>query len=343
MKNCFFFLAILTISCVEPIEIEVPGESPNILVIEGGVTTAEGPHRIEISRTAKYGDIFQGFIERETEAQVSIRDNSGEVEFLTEVFDGVYQTDSSFKATVGNSYSLQILTSDGSEYISSPEKVVAVPEIDSISLNYEEKISNNPLQPTTGIQVYSNFKDNQNEDNYYFWRYQGIFQVNANPELNLDPETGALAPLDCCATCWATEFGTSPNIFSDRANNGDLITRPVAFIEDDGVRFGTKYLVVVSQMSITPKAHDFLQLVEQQLSIKGDIFDPPPATVRGNIIKLNDPNASVIGFFRASDIRIDSVFINRESYPQFKQTSVIRGDCRNYTPNATTSEPSFWF
>lgn len=343
MKKSYLILLVIAFSCVEPIEVEIPDETPNLLVVEGGITTTEGPHRIELSNTAKYGSIFEGFITRETGARVSIRDNFGKVEILTEIFDGVYETSNEFKAVVGNSYSLQILTRSGTEYFSTPEEVVKVAEIDSLSVSFEEKISSNPLRPTTGIQVYANFSDDVDESNYYLWRYTGVFQVNANPELNLDPETGALAPLDCCETCWAREFGIAPNIFSDRANNGDKITRPVAFIEDDGVRFGDKYLVVLSQLSVTSKAYDFLQLVEQQLNIKGDIFDPPPATVRGNIINLDNPNESVIGYFRASDVRIDSIFIERKSYSEFVTPAVIRGDCRNYTPNATTDKPSFWF
>ena len=77
------------------------------------------------------------------------------------------------------------------------------------------------------------------------------------------------------------------------------------------------------------------------MSITGDIFDPPPATLRGNMVNLTNPDEIVIGYFRASDVSIDSMFLTREMLAEPRPLRKINDDCREYR-NGTTRKPVYW-
>ena len=59
------------------------------------------------------------------------------------------------------------------------------------------------------------------------------------------------------------------------------------------------------------------------------------------MINLADPNANVIGYFVASDVKRDTIFIGSDVIQVPQQERVINDDCR-VLPASTTTEPPFW-
>lgn len=102
----------------------------------------------------------------------------------------------------------------------------------------------------------------------------------------------------------------SVKFLDDKNSNGTVNAVLAAFLPDNGIRFRTRYMVVIHQLSISREAHAFFDLLNKQLSIEGDIFDPPPATIRGNMINLDHGEENVIGYFYVSNVSIDTVFIS---------------------------------
>ena len=100
-------------------------------------------------------------------------------------------------------------------------------------------------------------------------------------------------------------------------------------------------MIAIRQSSLTKEAFQFFDLLKNQLSIQGSIFDPPPATIRGNMINLDDPDVAVIGYFRASDVQADTLFIPRSDVEAPRQILEIRDDCRVFG-NSTIERPVFW-
>ena len=66
---------------------------------------------------------------------------------------------------------------------------------------------------------------------------------------------------------------------------------------------------IAQQRSLTKSAFQFFDLLQNQLNIQGNIFDPPPAKLGTNIINLDNPDEDVIGYFGVSDVSRDSLFI----------------------------------
>jgi hypothetical protein len=343
----FILLVVLIGSCVDPLDINID-EEVNVLIVEGSITTLSGPYNIRLSRSAKYGNIFEGFVRPEQRAKVSIRDSDGVSVSLSESSDGtgIYYTPDDFLAVAGKSYSLLITLANGTDYTSLPEKIKRATDILELSAEFTKTpLEGNKIQ--TGLKIYATFQDNPEEKNFLMWKNNGTYQTVTFPEnfLARDPLGGPAiipAPKECCVICWVHELADrSIRLFKDNNVSGNLITAQAAFIEDDGVRFTDKYLVRIEQHSLTREAFQFFQLLEAQISINGDIFDPPPATIRGNMINLTNPDDNVIGYFRASDVSVDSLFLTQEMLLERQPLVQINDDCRTFR-RGTTERPVYW-
>ena len=283
-KRILLILLTLIYGCIDPIELDI-SEEIRILVVEGFISTGPGPHRIKLSKSGKYGDLFKSVIRNEVRADVWIRDNVGNVTILKEVSPGWYDTPEDWHAELHKSYTLNIITNVGAHYISSPETVVPVAPIDSLILQYKKISTANPFAFLLGVEVFARFQDPPDSRDFYIWRNNANFSVN---------------------------------ILDDKNSNGTINTALAAYLQEDGEQFTNKYMVIVQQLSISKEAHAFIDLLKKQLSIDGDIFDPPPATIRGNMINLDRQEENVIGYFHASDVSIDTVFIDRRVLKDLK-------------------------
>ncbi len=343
----YIFIAVFLIcgltACIDELNIDTE-EKRNILVVEGIITSEYGPHKISLSKSAKYGSILDDDIKRELNATLWLRNEIGDQVFLTEGSSGNYYTPEDFKAKVGSEYTLSITLANGERYISSKEKVIPVPVIDSLIVVWEKQPSLSDIQFGSGMEVYSKWKDPEDEQNFYMWKTSGVYKINTRPDLHVGRDffgNPFSDPKDCCSECYVYETLGGLSIFKDNLTNGNEITQKVAYLEDDGGRFMERYLVILEQRSLTKSAFRFFDLLNNQLSIQGNIFDPPPAQIGTNIINLDKPDEEVIGYFAASDVSRDSVFIDNEQILERQPTRVINDDCRVLS-NSTTDIPPFW-
>ena len=333
-------------SCVD--ELNITTETAlRTLVVEGFISTEPAAHEIKLSTSAKYGSVFEDFPKKVERAKVRIRDDQGNQVFLTEFSPGSYLTPPGFQAEVGKAYTLLVTLADGSRFSSLPERVLPAPPIDTLLTVYKEIPTSNPVVFDHGVEIYAQWDDPASEQNFYWWQNSGTYLIETNPELYvaIDPASGVSFPdpKDCCAVCWVDETQGDPGLylFSDLNNDGSRLTRLAAVIMDDGGRYDDKYLVRIKQYALTKDAHSFLRLLEEQLSIDGGIFDPPPAIIRGNMLDLDNPEEEPIGYFFAADFSIDSVFIEKTSLLGRAPNLEIFDDCR-ILENSTDKRPDYW-
>ena len=338
--------SILTFSiygCIDELNIDTE-ERRNILVVEGGITSDFGPHQITLTKSAKYGSILEDNITREENATVWLRNELGDQVFLTEGSSGTYFTPANFKAKVGSDYTLSITLANGERYVSSKERVVPVPEIDSVVVVWKKQPSLSDIQFDSGMEIYSQWNDPEDEQNFYTWKLSGVYKINTRPDLHIGRNGFGNPfpdPKDCCAECYIYESLGGLNIFKDNLTNGNQITQQVGYIEDDGGRFMNRYMVILEQRSLTKSAFQFFDLLQNQLSIQGNIFDPPPAQIGTNIINLDNPDEDVIGYFTASDVSRDSIFIDNGQILEAQPVRQVNDDCR-VLEGATIEVPPFW-
>ena len=345
----FIILASFTLlvlpSCVDELDVTTDREIKN-LVVEGYVTTEPGPHEIIVSRSAKYGSVFEGFNRRETLATVRIRNSKGEQVFLEEIDPGSYFTPEGWKAEVGESYTLLISTRTGARYNSIPEEVLPAPELESLEVRYKEQASASDVLFEYGAEVYATFNDPPEEQNFYLWRNRGIYKLVSFPQNFVTVNffgTETPAPKDCCSDCWVTEYDGDPTLrlFKDFNFDGLSNTELVAFIKDDGYKYKEKYRISVDQLAISRSTYEFFNLINEQLSITGGIFDPPPSEIKGNILNLDEPDVEALGYFFAADVSTKSVFLDRSIIEEFRIEEQLNDDCR-VIDGASTIRPDFW-
>ncbi len=340
----FSFVIILLLgSCIDPVDIKTT-EEKNILVLEGFITTKAGPHYLKLSKSAKYGSIFEGFSQNEENASIFIKDDLGQQVFLSEVFPGTYATPIGYKAEVERTYTL-IINSKSGQYISTPEKVYPVPEMTSIRPEFSSLASSDTLQYTSGVKFFSQFKDPAETQNFLLWTNNSTYEFNARPDLYKipGPNGGTPAPKDCCDVCWKTEKISNSSIFlyNDNQTNGNEVQTLAYYVPDDGFRFVEKYLMRLEQHSLSKGAFQYYKLLKAQLEISGDIFDSPPASLNSNIINIDNPDSKVLGYFHATDVSIDSVFIDKSFMVKKVQAKIMRDDCRT-AGNASPIKPAYW-
>ena len=333
-------------ACIEPYKVEVP-EGEQLLTVEGMITSGPGPHVITLTRSATYGSDFEGLVRPVQGATVIVRDDLGEVTFLQENLEakGSYFTSAAFSAQIGRSYTLFIEVEDGRLYSSVPEKVESVPAIQSLSvrtLTIEQPGGGNPR---SGVQFLAEVNDPGDQNNFYYWRNSSsMYILESFPELYTPPVTPERpdripAPKDCCSICYKEEIPGNRSLFIavDDNFNGLTTKIPVAFIEDDGLRFFNKYRIDIKQLGVSQEAYRFLKLVRQQAEISGSIFDPPPASIRGNMISLDNPDEVVLGYFMAAGETVKRIYVDKNDLTYKQNQAIIPDDC--LTVEGTSVDP----
>jgi hypothetical protein len=351
------FSLLLIYACIDVFPFENERPEP-ILALEGYITTIPKVHRIRLSRADRFSPDFNGLNRPETLAKVLIKDNLGNVEVLTESTAGVYLTQENFAAEVGKTYNLEITLNDGRRFISRPETVAPAPLVDSLSYIAVRTASENSFVDEVGVRIFAHFQDPPDQQNYYFWNMlPSDFQLVAEPELNLNSPFHPTCPrcpnpLDCCRICYFSERPSPPNVNTaeDSDFNGLYQNIPIAYIRDNGLRFKGIYKAKIQHLSVSQNAYRHLTLIGQQVGLTGSVFDPPPANIRGNLINLDDPEDTPLGYFFASDEISLETYIHPERLEfVFRPQTLFPTDCRAYVvgigivrPNDPQIPPVDW-
>lgn len=344
------FLSLTT--CITSIDVE-PSDFDDYLVVQGFIDDDFGPHNIRITRVTKFASRRDGGaanILKGAEVRIINQDGLSTVLkkdlvtekrkncriFFVEVSTD-YRTSETFKGTIGDTYFLEIITKEGKTYRSTPQKMLPTPPIDSLDVAFKEIPSLDRIVPDSGVEVFASWQDPPEEENFYFWRVNGIYKI-FTPDLSdgtrccmYDTDGGAM-------NCWILETNLLGNelAFSDRQVNGQKVTMPVGLVEDNGFRFGDKffvpddklYYVEVEQYMMSKEAFEFNEKAKILGSINGEVFDPPPLRVRGNIFNIDNLEENVIGYFGAYSKQTNEIFIPRSLLKFTQLFPDPCGDCR---------------
>ena len=368
-SNLALFLLFFVLGCINPIELEVRTDD-RLLVVDGFITTEPGPHKIRLTRSSDYiGFSFQSGVNvAEENALVAIRSDQGEVFRMAHIGRGIYQTPTDFQPVIGQSYSLNIELMNGDQLVSAPQLITEAPAIENVLLRYNKLPSVDEFSFNSGVDVFVEYQDPAASRNFYLTTHtKGVYPFTsnwdlffcgnnpfccvptfANPELERCfryerdfPDTGVQVESvqDCRRSGGPQE--RQFNVYEDSQFNGNLITNKAVFIKDDGRRFEFSYRTQINLMSISPEAFAFFSAIQGQLSIDGDIFDPPPANVRGNMLNLTNPNQQVLGYFGAFDVSSETIYIERDLLEDFQSQFLWTTDCVNLD-SSSVEKPLDW-
>jgi hypothetical protein len=366
LKYLVLFIFLVTLfSCIREIDFRNQDKSPQ-LIVEGMISNENQSCSVKISYTSKTFNNYQN--DPVKDAKVSIYDDLGNSVILVHNKDtaGLYTpTNSNFHGIEGRTYTLKIITSDGKQYLSKPEKILPVVPIYNITYSHNPKADK--LIPS-GIDIYVDFYDPPIVDNYYLWRTKVISKRVATGivDSSLNSPICTLAPGDSCkkvtdfnfydytdcfcshVTCWVN-YGTNSLVtLSDASVNGSFVKKNKTLFSP--IYWTGNQYVEVKQFSVSRTCYAFWKRYEQEVNRTGDLYDPQPAPLEGNIYNTDDGTEVVLGYFTVASVATKRLLITNNDLVQagvkfdylYLSEYIQRGDCRLIWPNSSEQEPVNW-
>jgi hypothetical protein len=311
-----FFITI--ISCKDEFRPPVKSPKTGYLVVEGFIN-GNGTTSISITRTIKLYDTVRDV--NEHSAIVSIEGQNNESFPLYETGGGVY-TSSPLQLNSNEKYRLNIKTQDGKEYASDYSNYRTTPDIDSLSWTRDN----------SGVKIYINTHDDQNQPGYYYWKYEETWEINSTyySSLQYAYSPGSPIPIGvgyrnqdqspdiALYRCWLNLPSSNVNIGSSEKLSRNLIYFPIMSIEPQSRKLSVLYSIIVDQYALSKDAYDYLKILKTNSEEIGSITGPLPSELTGNIHCITTPSETVIGFVEVSlEKQSERLFISNDELPNW--------------------------
>lgn len=331
-------LLLFISSCTEQYALQT-NTFENALVIEATITNELKKQEIKITRTYRLEEEDPTI---ETGATVTVTDNENN-EYLFELKDGIYVSQTEFQAVPGRKYRLDITTDEGKSYYSTSQTLTTINEIQSIDATVETRNGDR------GVEINVNSYDPTGTSKYYRYKYEETYKIIAPV---WDDEMTRLAPLQPgeehqaimvlprtkeTKTCYTTKKEDNIILTSTNELVEDRVKFPIRFISNQNYIITHRYSILVYQYVQTIEAYTYYKTLKE-ISGNGSILSQnQPGFFYGNIKSADNPNEKVIGFFEVSSVSSKRIFFNyadlfpREPIPPYFTdcTERVYGDCFN--------------
>ena len=273
----------------------------NYLVVDGFLNAGNDSTRITLTRTRNLIDTV--LTKPELSASVLIEGDGGYTNQLTDLGSGVYGA-GNLNLNNNQQYRIRIATNNGSQYLSDFIPVKQTPPIDSVNWQYD----------SSGVNIYLNTHDPQNNTRYYKWRYEETWKYRAAYYSSYKYENGQVVYRPTSEEifyCWRSQNSTSIITGTSSKLSEDIIYRtPIIFIPQASQKLSIKYSILVRQYAITKEAFEYWQNLKKNTEQLGSIFDAQPSEITGNIHSVNNTNEPVLGYLSISSVQQNRIFIS---------------------------------
>lgn len=336
----FAMLCLLLVSCVKEIDFEIE-TFESALVIEATITNEEKQQVILLSRTYQtIGSIMPA--ERNASVKILAGGNTYEFEELS---PGRYVSATAFSAQPSIDYILNITTSNGRLYYSSPTVLTQATQIDAF---YAVRETTN--DGVNGMSIYIDSFDPTGNSKYYRYDYEETYKIIAPRWV---PEDLALTDANNCQVnlrttrpqeervCYNTVASSAINQVSTNSLTEDKVNRHlVRFIDSDDFILSWRYTILVRQYVQSRAAYTYFETLNNFAS-EGSLFSQiQPGFVIGNISSQTNPNEKVIGFFDVSSVSSKRIYFNYDDFYPDEPLPPLEYSCNEvnfyqYTPSGT--------
>ncbi|MDH5476622.1 MAG: DUF4249 domain-containing protein, partial [Cyclobacteriaceae bacterium] len=251
------FVSILMLTCVEPYDFEVVSAG-QVLIIDASLTNETKAHRVKLSTSY---DLDQSIEKPVTGASIWVEDENKTRTEYYESAPGEYYTEASFSGNVGSSYVLSITTTDGNNYMSTPELLLPPSPIDSIYGRYMTLPSTTTSEILSGMQFFIDTHDSQSEFSNYRFEFEQDYEIIV-PYASLftfSQSDLVLLPRDTSVrACYQNipSSGVKVTTTSGQAENR-LSEFPLIMVEEQEPYLSSRYSLRVKQFSISSKAYQY--------------------------------------------------------------------------------------
>ncbi len=298
MKRLFFLmLAISFASCLDKIDISVPKEFQESLVVQGGIVRYKESMRAEVQMRMISDDKGQSRTTRVED--VYVENSLGQKLQLLETGDGIYSAEvpgwSDFNKEYGTKYRLVVLTLKNVQYMSSFKELMESPDIDRLQFKTVRKnvVSQlGAIELANFVELYTDSKIKDEKGNKYLLKYDIINSYKYTDQL----WEGPLGKL-----CYVTQRADLTKVFLFDARFSEkekLVDFPVYDRRLDYL-FSEGYYGTVVQQAIDEEAFDYFTQINDLNNREGTIYEPPAGKIITNIKNVTDTTRSGHGYFVA--------------------------------------------
>ncbi len=383
MKNASlssFLLILIASACVDRINFDVPYGFATGIVVDGFISDQPGPYTVKLNTGHDLTDkIERTFISAKS---VTISDNLGNTELLTNRDRGVYQTSpDGIRGRAGRAYKLRVELFDGRAYESIPDTLRNSGVVDRVYYAFKKTGTQDTGESSYGFDIFFDASSRVQDNFYYLWKFTGTFQVDTNPEFDFnfpcsgdldcnrcsvcnfvpkcsglrnvgtpkDPEFIRIGPCECC-TCWYNIFNEEPIISDNQLLEfGRYKGIKAGHIPVHRWIFQHKVYAEVNQMSLSRQSFAFWKAIKDQKDANNSLFQPITGKIPSNFVQLSGATATIEGLFYAASISNKRILITRKDvpdktfvFPTQDPPEPIALSCLALYPNSFTQKPAFW-
>ena len=285
-------------------------DQPDLLVVSGYVSDQPGPYPLFLGTTIGAKKTYPKPV---LDAVAYLTDGDGNSESYESIGNGNYQLlGNKITGQPGGSYRLHITLADGRTYQSTLEvmptsskasDVVNVGVIQVKVLGFEDV----PIDRwQINVNMTTTFQPPNN--GYYRWSVEEVYML---------VPTCFPGAFSCPDICYITApYSPYQLNVVDRSNYSSPTIQGIQLLNHDvDYTFSSRHYFNVTQYGMNASCFGYWQRVKELVLRRGSIFDAPPATIRGNVSNVADPNEIVLGYFEASQVQVTRKFIDRGEIP----------------------------
>lgn len=291
MKKLIFLIIFFCIACTEQFHPQI-NNNISILVVDGKITTESGPYEIRLFRTVSLD--ASDTLKPEKEAIITIHDDMGNNDIFLEVSPGIYQNqDPTFTGKIGQTYWIEIETSNGDKFESLPEMIPPKISIVSIYPEEGEKLLSDGSK-IKAVEYYLDAIEPTNNSSYMRWEYKESWEWRSPYRL---PKTTNPSTI-----CYPNANSNNVYIFDGSKLSFKKFNHlSSTFITNEEVKLNYQYFLKVSMYSVTKDCYKFWEQIKQSIEENGSLYNVTPSNATGNILPCNS-NSPVLGYFEASSV-----------------------------------------
>ncbi|HTE33232.1 MAG TPA: DUF4249 domain-containing protein [Chryseolinea sp.] len=301
----WMLFACLLSACLEPYVPSIAKEDFGILVVDGFFVPNDST-QIRLSRTVTIDNPANS--RNEPDAIVAIEGDNGYSRTLIHKTGNIYVAPP-VNVDPNAHYRLHIRTADKHEYYSEFIDVKPSPSLDSIrwtEVTDEHDVIN--------FNIFSH--DPSNSTHYYLWTYDETWEYSAL-DISVYYIENDVIKIRNVATdlyyCWRTLYNQNVNLASTVALSQDVVyDYPLLQIPQTSRKLLYGYSILVKQYALTEDAYNYWSVTKKNSEDVGTLFDPLPSQPQGNLYCATDPTRPAIGFFSASTVQQQRIFLKRQ-------------------------------
>lgn len=348
-------LGLLAMSCVDPIDFQVPAGLSDSIVIQGRVVKGD-PSFVEVDVSRLFDFSVESRRPVSVKTVVLTDDNSNEMILETRVPGSYFQVlneSTPIQAEVGKGYKLRVETLDNRIFEST---------IDIMPTNRKPKDLKLAIAPVRAVDNLGNTTEvnkiklsldtevNIETDGGVYWEISNTYKVT---------DQGISDPENVIKTCYVEDNVNVNEIYvldPTQLRDGNISDYELTFASIDR-RYGEGLYFIVKQYSLSQGAFRYWNGINILSERSGNIFDGPAGEIESNFTNINDPESVAFGYFFATQ---EEIIRQRADLPELEGVanicpsekacfapggdSCICGLCCDclLDPNSTTVKPSYW-